>query len=35
MFLLKNTLDENRIFPIVYSEMFSKLCYFHLKVSQD
>lgn len=35
MFLLKNTLDENQIFPVVCSEMFSELCYFHLKVSQN
>lgn len=28
MFLLKNNLDKNQIFPIVFSKLFSKLCYF-------
>jgi len=25
MFLLKNNLDENQFFPLVFSKMFSKL----------
>ena len=34
MFPQKNNLDENQIFPIVFSKMFSKAV-FHLKVSQN